>query len=285
MILDQRARRRQPVAGSVELVRDGAVAAITLRQPEIRNALNLTMAAQLQAICSEIDDDDSIGCVVIRGADGTFCSGADTSVWDTAFADPAHDRAYDEIDQMYASFVRVGELKPPTVAAIRGAAVGAGLNLALATDLRIVAADARLLAGFLKARVHPGGGFFSIASRTAGREATAALGLFSEEISGERAVEIGLAWQALPDGEVEDRALELAARAARDPLLARRAARSFRLETQGASLPWPSALELERGVQLWTFGRRARRRSEATALSESENESGHGGQKAGGAHV
>lgn len=259
------------MAGSVELVREGAVAVLTVRQPEIRNALNLEMAAQLQAHCSEIDNDESVGCVVIRGADGTFCSGADTSVWDTAFADPVNDRAYDEIDQMYASFVRVGELKPPTIAAIRGAAVGAGLNLALATDLRIVATDARLLAGFLKARVHPGGGFFSIASRVAGREATAALGLFSEEISGERAVEIGLAWQALPDDEVEQRALELAARAARDPLLARRAAHSFRLEVQGASLAWPSALEVERGVQLWTFGRRARERSASSALPDGED--------------
>ena len=243
------------MGGSVILDREGAVAVLTITQPKIKNALDLGMASQLQELCREIDEDLSIGSVVIKGADGTFCSGADTSVWTTAFANPTDDRAYDEIDQMYAAFVRVGQLRAPTIAAIRGAAVGAGLNLALATDLRIVAHDARLMAGFLKAGVHPGGGFFSIAARVAGREAAAALGLFSQEISGDRAVELGLAWLAVPDAEVEERALELGAVVGSDPLLARRAAHSFRLETESLSIPWPAAIELERGVQLWTFGR------------------------------
>src|SRR5919107_1147213 len=68
------------------------------------------------------------------------------------------------------------------LAAVCGAAVGAGINLMLATDLRVVAQNARILAGFLRIGLHPGGGFFTIAGRTGGREATAAIGLFSEEI-------------------------------------------------------------------------------------------------------
>jgi enoyl-CoA hydratase len=253
---------------SIELDRHGAVAVLTVSNPEVKNALTLDMALQLTAACNEVDRDDSVGCLVVRGAGGTFCSGADTRTWATTYADPTSDGAYADTDTMYNSFVRVGQVRVPTIAAVRGAAVGAGMNLALATDLRIVGTDARLLAGFLRAGIHPGGGFFTLMSRVAGREATAAMGLFSEEVSGERAVEIGLAWLAVPDREVESRALELAERVARDPLMARRVVRSFRLETDSSALSWPAALEVERGVQLWSQARRLRNLATAAQMEE-----------------
>src|ERR687889_77725 len=78
-----------------------------------------------------------------------------------------------------------------------------------------------LLCGFLKRGMHPGGGHFVILSRLIGREAAAAMALFGEEINGLKAVELGLAWESLYDAAVEDRALELAARVAADPQLAR----------------------------------------------------------------
>lgn len=140
-----------------------------------------------------------------------------------------------------------------------GAAVGAGINLMLATDPRIVARDARLLAGFLRIGLHPGGGFFTLAARTAGREATAAMGLLGEEIDGTRAAEIGLAWRAVDDADVEDDALALAAVPARDPDLAREAARSFRTETGPPGLAWDAAVEFERATQMWSQRRRADR--------------------------
>ena len=93
----------------------------------------------------------------------------------------------------YRAFARVGEILAPTVAAIRGACVGAGVNLALAPDLRTVADDARIVAGFLRLGIHPGGGDFSLLGRSGGREFAAAIGLFAEEINGRRAVELGLA--------------------------------------------------------------------------------------------
>src|SRR3712207_9265893 len=77
-------------------------------------------------------------------------------------------------------------------------------------SLRIVAKDARLLAGFLRRGMHPGGGHFVILSRLIGREAAAAMALFGEEINGDKAVELGLAWQSLDDAAVEDRAVEMA---------------------------------------------------------------------------
>jgi enoyl-CoA hydratase len=249
------------VTASVSLERDGGVAVLTVSNPAVRNALTVSMAGELDSACAEIERDRTIGAVVVRGADGTFCSGADTRAWSDLYSDPMSDESYEDTDLMYGSFVRVGKLPVPTIAAVRGAAVGAGLNLALATDLRIVAVDARLKAGFLQAGIHPGGGFFTIASRVAGREAAAATGLFSRELSGRRAVEVGLAWEAVPDEQVEAVAIETAGAVAGDPVLARRVVRSFRLETDASAMSWAAALEMERGVQIWTQARRLRARA------------------------
>ena len=237
----------------MQLERRGAIALVTLSNVRARNALTLPMTQQLWEICDEIDKDATIGCAVLRGAEGTFCSGADHSIWD---ARPrTADGKYDEASAMYDAVRRVGSLTVPSIAAVRGAAVGAGLNVALAADLRIVSEDARLIGGFLRIGLHPGGGFFTICSRLAGREVTAGLGLFGEEISGSRAVDAGLAFEALPDQDVEERAVELAGRVALDPLLARRATRSFRTELGPPAISWDAALELERGVQIWSADR------------------------------
>jgi enoyl-CoA hydratase len=112
------------------------------------------------------------------------------------------------------------------------------------------------MAGFLRIGLHPGGGFFVLSGRTAGREATAALGLFGDELSGRRAADLGIAWEALPDADVEARAKELAARAGADPDLARRAARSFRSELGPPAATWGLALDAERAAQMWSLRRR-----------------------------
>ncbi len=241
--------------GQVQLERHGGVAVFTVDSPEVKNGLSPEMGLQLAALCDEVDADPAIGAAVIRGAGGTFCSGADRRRW-TPGADQAEDTVYKELGAVYTAFRRIGTLSVPTIAAVRGAAVGAGLNLALSTDLRIVSTSARLLAGFLRIGLHPGGGYFTLSTRTAGREATAAMGLFSEEITGTRAEELGLAWRAVPDEEVEPFALELASRAARDPELAREAARSFRTEAGPPGIGWEAALHFERATQMWSQRRR-----------------------------
>ena len=142
------------------------------------------------------------------------------------------------------------------IAAVRGGAVGAGVNLAFATDLRIVSQEAKIVSGFLPIGLHPGGGHGALLGRTGQREAAAAMALFGEGIDGTRAVSLGLAWQAVDDNEVEGVAAALAARAAKDPELARRTARSMRAEWGPPPLPWPAALELERASQMWSMRRK-----------------------------
>ena len=239
----------------VHLERQGGVAVLTLDNPDVRNGLTPEMGHAIAELCDEIEADASLGAAVVRGAGGTFCSGADRRRW-TAGADQAEDTVFKELGAVYSAFRRIGTLTVPTIAAVRGAAVGAGLNLALSTDLRVVASSSRLMAGFLRIGLHPGGGYFTLSTRTAGREATAAMGLFSEEITGARAEAIGLAWRAVPDDEVEPLALELASRAARDPELAREAARSFRTEAGPPGIGWEAALHFERATQMWSQRRR-----------------------------
>ncbi|NLV56464.1 MAG: enoyl-CoA hydratase/isomerase family protein [Acidimicrobiales bacterium] len=240
----------------IDLDRRDGVATITVANPKLRNALDVGLARDLIAACDEIDGDDTVGAAVVRGAEGTFCSGADRSLLD-ADVDQAGDEQYTAMGLIYRSFHRVGQLAVPTISAVRGAAVGAGVNLMLATDLRVVADDAKVLAGFLRIGVHPGGGFFTLAARTAGRETASAMGLFSEAVSGEAVVAAGLAWRAVPDGEVEDVAFELAARAAADPALARATVETFRRELGPPGIGWDAAINFERPAQMWSLTRRA----------------------------
>lgn len=246
---------------SLEVLLDveGGVAVITLNAPERRNAFVPDMVRRLLEICDEIDADDSIGAAVVKANGQSFCAGAHRAVLAEAGRDPMKGSNYRDLGITYQAFVRVGELQVPTVAAVRGHAVGAGVNLMLAADVALVAESARIITRFLQLGIHPGGGHFALLSRLAGRSATAAMSLFGEEIDGRRAAEIGLAWQALPEAEVEPRALELARQAAGDPELARAAVRSFRLELGPPALAWPAALEAERAVQMWSLRRKADR--------------------------
>ncbi len=244
------------MANEVTLDRHAGVATIALDAPARRNALTRDMARELVDVCDEVDGDPAVGAVVVQGSGGWFCAGGDRATLAEAGADPAAPAAYAGLGDVYRSFQRVGELEPPTIAAIRGGAVGAGVNLAFATDLRVIARDATIVSGFLPIGLHPGGGHGVLLGRTGQREAAAALALFGERIDGARAAELGLAWSAVEDDEVEGTAAALAARAAADPELARRTARSMRTELGPPPLPWPAALELERASQMWSMRRK-----------------------------
>jgi enoyl-CoA hydratase len=235
-------------------VADG-VATLTLDAPERRNALSVEMARELADAARAAESDAAVGAVVVTGG-AHFCAGAVRSVLADTGRDPVQDEAYRNLETVYAAFTTVGSIGVPTVAAVRGAAVGAGLNLALATDLRVVSRTARLLPGFAQIGIHPGGGHFTLLNRVAGRETAAALGLFGEEVDGERAVALGLAWAAYDDGDVLDRAHALAARVAADPALARRTVASFRRQTGSGGLDWDVAVELERAPQMWSLRRK-----------------------------
>lgn len=231
------------------------IATITLAAPERRNALSVEMSRELMDAARTAESDAGVGAVVVTGGEH-FCAGAVRSVLAETGRDPVEDTAYRDLETVYSAFTTIGTIDVPTIAAVRGAAVGAGLNLSLSTDLRVVSRSARFLPGFAQIGIHPGGGHLHLLHRVAGREAAAAMGLFGEEVDGARAVDLGIAWSAHEDAEVEAAARAVAARAAADPDLARRVLRSFRRETAPGGLAWDSAVEVEHSPQMWSLRRK-----------------------------
>lgn len=241
---------------SVQVEVAAGVAIITLDNPGRRNAIDTAITEGLVTACDGIDADPGIGAAVIRGAGGYFCSGGDRDELSAISAAPVSDEGMAATQRIYDAFLRVGLLRVPTIAAVRGGAVGAGMNLALAADVRVVARDAVLASGFTQLGVHPGGGHFALLSRLVGPEIATALGVLGEQVDGERAVRLGLAYDCVDDAEVDERARALAAVAGHDPALARAAIRSLRLEAGPPTMSWPAAVVLEQGVQPWSFARK-----------------------------
>jgi enoyl-CoA hydratase len=239
------------------LDRADGIAVITMRAPERRNALTLEMAEAMITACETIDADPAIGAVIVTGEGDYFCAGGDRTVLARAGEDPSAPETYERMSTIYNAFARVGRLEPPSIAAIRGGALGAGLNLAMATDLRVVAEDATLLSGFLPIGLHPGGGHSMLLARAGSRETANALQLFGQRLTGAQAVERGLAWAAVPAESVDSTARELAALPAADPALARRTAVSMRRIAGPPGVSWEAALDLERASQMWSMRRKA----------------------------
>ena len=129
----------------ITLERDGHVAVVTLRAPERRNALTAPMVHEFMAICDEIDADQAIGAVVLTAEGASWCAGAHRELLARVAQDPTTADNYEALGLAYRSFVRFGDVAAPTIAAVGGHAVGAGVNLMMAADLRIVAESARII--------------------------------------------------------------------------------------------------------------------------------------------
>jgi enoyl-CoA hydratase len=240
------------VGTTVELELREGTAWITIDGPRTRNALTAEAASGLIAACNEIDGDPRVGVAVVRGANGTFCSGASRADLAALAHATSHD-AYEVLSHLYGAFRRIGQLAVPSIACVEGAAVGAGMNLALATDLRVATADATLVSGFAPLGIHPGGGHLHLLNRTAGRQTAAALGLFGAKLSGADAERVGLVWSVVPADGIEDAIDALTGHLAGDPALARALKQSLALSTGGEG--WDNCLEAERARQLWSLTR------------------------------
>jgi len=195
----------------IEIV-DG-VAVLTLDAPARRNAITLSLCDEITASCEALEDDESVGALVVTGAGTAFCAGADLSHLGGDHGRPTEDGLL----AIYEGFLRIARSPLPTIAAVNGAAVGAGLNLALACDVRLAARSARFDARFLQLGIHPGGGHTWMLQRIAGPQAAAATVLFGEILDGAEAERTGLAWRCVDDDALLPTAVALAARAAAVP--------------------------------------------------------------------
>ncbi len=183
------------------------VALLTVNDPDRRNAVTDAMSAQLRAAVERAEADENVHALVITGAGKAFCAGADLSALGAA--------AEEGLLRIYDGFMAIANCALPTVAAVNGAAVGAGLNLALAADVRIAGPHALFDPRFQKLGIHPGGGATWMLQRGVGPQVARAALLFGMRFDAEAAVTHGLALQTADDPVAA--ALELAAGPANSP--------------------------------------------------------------------
>ncbi len=131
------------------------VAVLTLDNPDQRNAMSDEMTASWVEGVDELAADRSLRVVVVTGAGTAFCSGGNTG-WIASEPDAGVDRLRTRMIAFYRAWLSIRRLEVPTIAAVNGPAIGAGLCLALACDIRYAAASARLGAPFVRLGMHPG---------------------------------------------------------------------------------------------------------------------------------
>jgi enoyl-CoA hydratase len=227
--------------------KDG-VALVTLDDPRRRNALSLAMAEEMKTTFRALESSPDVSAVVLTGAPPAFSAGADLDDLEQA------DR--DSLRRIYEGFLVVARFPLPTIAAVNGPAVGAGLNLALACDVRLSGRAARFESRFIDLALHPGGGHTWMLRQLMGPQGLAAVVLCGESLDGETAVHAGLAWKCFDDDVLLDEAKRFAKRASMAPreMVAKLKATC---RAMGAVDDHDDAVDLELEAQLWSIGESA----------------------------
>jgi enoyl-CoA hydratase len=187
----------------------GAVATLTLNNPDERNTLTAPMVAEIIAAMDAIEADERVGAIVVTGTPPAFCAGANLG--------NLAQSSSSSLGSIYEGFLRIARSPLPTIAAVNGAAVGAGMNLALGCDVRLAARRARFDTRFLQIGIHPGGGHTWMLRRIVGPQATFAGVVFGEVMDGAEAERVGLVHRCVDDHALLGAAHEMAARAAAAP--------------------------------------------------------------------
>ncbi|WP_242901130.1 enoyl-CoA hydratase/isomerase family protein [Actinomadura terrae] len=193
--------------------RDTGVVVLTLNDPGRRNAMSGEMTAAWKAAIADLRADRDVRCVVVTGAGSAFTSGGDLS-WLADTGADAVPALRDRMLEFYRTWLAVRDLEVPTIAAVNGPAVGAGLCLALACDLRYAADGAKLLAPFTALGLHPGMAATWLLPEVAGLPLAREMLLTGRVLTGTEAATYGLVNQAVPADRVLAAALAAADRVA-----------------------------------------------------------------------
>jgi 2-(1,2-epoxy-1,2-dihydrophenyl)acetyl-CoA isomerase len=207
---------------------DDGVATLTMNRPERRNAMSGAMNAAMGRVLAEVEVAEDVGCVVVTGAGGAFCAGGDVkgmaSGGDGGGGAPT---SYDagvhrqRLDQRAIS-QRLYEMPKPTIAALPGAAAGAGLSIALACDLRYAVTGAVLTTAFAKVGFAGDYGGTWFLTRLVGSGKARELYYFSEKLSADEAEQLGIVNAVFPTGTFAADVAERARRLAAGPTIAYR---------------------------------------------------------------
>jgi enoyl-CoA hydratase len=223
-------------------ISDG-IATLTLNAPDTRNTMTMPMVDEIVAAMDGFEADPTVAAVIVTGAGSAFCAGADLGNLQTATAD--------SLGRIYEGFLRISRSTLPTIAAVNGAAVGAGMNLALGCDVRLAARRAKFDTRFLQIGLHPGGGHTWMQRRIVGPQATFASVIFGEVLDGAEAERTGLAHRVVDDDQLMTAARDLAAGAAsapRDLVVLTKATIKSMADVESHA----AAVQAELGPQVWT---------------------------------
>jgi methylglutaconyl-CoA hydratase len=225
----------------VTVERQGSTAWLTMNRPEAANALSTRLVAQLRQELTSLAAIPELTAVVLGGIEGkAFCAGADLKERLTMSLDET--RAF--LDHLGALVNAIADFPRPVIAALSGAALGGGLEIALACDFRVADASARLGLAEVRLGIIPGAGGTQRLSRLCGMAVAKEMVLTGQPVAAERALDIGLVSRVVPVGELQSAVMTIAAElSAAGPLALAQAKRAV---THGFDHPIGEALALER---------------------------------------
>jgi enoyl-CoA hydratase/carnithine racemase len=204
-------------------VRD-RVATITLNRPKARNALSDNLTPALRTMIKVCGEDASIGAILITGAGPAFCAGGDVKGMgdnNTAKQERSlEEKIADLKDRQRRLTGALVAVRKPTIAALPGAAAGAGLSIALACDIRIAAESAFVSTGYMKVGLSGDYGIAWLLTRLVGTSRARELMFLSEKIDAKRCEAIGLVNRVVPDDKLQSEAFAMAKSLAEGPSVA-----------------------------------------------------------------
>ena len=223
-------------------IRDN-IALLTLNNPQKRNMLTAESCDLMVRYVAEAEANPDVKALIVTGEGTAFCAGGQLK-------DITADKL--QLENIYSGFLCVAQSSLPTIAAVNGPAVGAGFNLAVGCDVRIVCPEARFEPRFFGLGLHPGGGNTWMLRQLANWNTAAGMLLFSQCLSGEVAVEKGLAWSCVARDELIPSAFSFteAIQSLPKELLVRTKAS---LRAAGASNDHSQMVDLETSQQLWSI--------------------------------
>ncbi|MDJ1159909.1 enoyl-CoA hydratase-related protein [Chelatococcus sp. SYSU_G07232] len=200
--------------GPVLLTIERAVAVVTLNRPRFLNAIDVEAACALRDAIAAIDVDGGVRAVLLRGEGRAFCAGGDISRFS---ADDPAAAAEAIIDPLHEALRALDMLPLPSIAAVHGAAAGAGFSLAMACDLAVAADDAVFTMAYARIGASPDGSATYRLPRLVGARKALELALLADPIDASEALRLGIVNRVVPAAELQASALALAERLAAGP--------------------------------------------------------------------
>ena len=235
----------------ITLEKQGHVAVLTINRPEMMNALGQEGdGVEIAAACAEISADASIRSAILTGAGRAFSAGGDVKAMKNrtgAFAGSAYDIREGYRRNIHMAVKALYNLEVPLVAAVNGAAIGLGCDVACMADVRIASDRAKFGVTFLKLGLIPGDGGAWLLPRIIGSSRAAELLFTGDVIDAETAADWGLISRAVPGDTLMDEAMKLASRMAQQPPQSLRLAKT--LLRHGTTASYDTIMEMSAAAQ------------------------------------